>query len=45
MVNNCQFIVCVCVCVYIYIERERERGWVQVTLGVILNNVTPLNIF
>ena len=45
MVNNCQFIVCVCVCVYIYVERERERGWVQVTLGVILNNVTPLNIF
>ena len=32
--------------IYIYRERERERErWVQVTPGVILINVTPLNIF
>ena len=34
--------------IYIYIKRERERErerWVQVTPGVILSNVTPLNIF
>ena len=34
--------------IYIYIERERERereSWVQVTPGITLNNVTPLNIF
>ena len=35
--------------IYIYIyrererERERERYWVQVTSGITLSNVTPLN--
>ena len=33
--------------IYIYIERERERarerGWFQVTSGVTLSNITPLN--
>ena len=38
--------VCMYVYVYIYIYREREReSWVQVTPGITLNNVTPLNIF
>ena len=36
--------------IYIYIQRERERerereSWVQVTPGITLNNVTPLDIF
>ena len=32
---------CVCVYIYIYIY----RGYIQVTVGITLSNVTPLNIF
>ena len=45
--NKCMY-VCICEYIYIYIYRERERereSWVQVTPGITLNNVTPLNIF
>ena len=40
--------MCKYIYIYIYIERERERereSCVQITPGVSLCNVTPLNIF
>ena len=42
---NIKLYMYVCVCIYIYIERERERGLSSSYTGVILINVTPLNIF
>ena len=34
-----------CVCVYIYIYIYIYRGYIQVTVGITLSNVTPFNIF